>query len=122
MLQRRRILIAEDEALIAFELALAVQDAGGEVVGPVATVQDGLKLLASEDVHAAILDVQLIDRDIVPVAAILLERGKVVVFHCASRVPSEIVDRFGEPVLCPKPMLPDEVVARLARLIDPEIA
>jgi DNA-binding NarL/FixJ family response regulator len=118
MLNHRRILIAEDEALIAYELAQAVEDAGGEVVGPVATVREGLELLSKEEVHAAILDVRLVDRDVAPIAAVLLEKGKVVVFHTASPVPAEIVDRFGVPVVCPKPMQSGQVIIRLARLIE----
>ena len=72
MLDRRRILIAEDEAFIAFELATAVENAGGQVVGPVASVSEGLRLLDREDVDAAILDVRLIDRDVTPIATLLL--------------------------------------------------
>ncbi len=39
-------LIAEDEALIAYELALDVEEAGGEVVGPVASVREGFRPLS----------------------------------------------------------------------------
>jgi DNA-binding response OmpR family regulator len=117
MLNRRRILIAEDEALVAFELALAVEQAGGEVVGPVDSVREGLELLANEEVHAAILDVRLVDRDIAPIAAILLEQGKAVVFHTASPVPDEIIARFGVPVVCSKPMQVGHVIIRLAALL-----
>jgi DNA-binding response OmpR family regulator len=117
MLNRRRILIAEDEALIAYELAQAVEEAGGEVVGPIDSVSEGLRLLSNEDVHAAILDVRLVDRDVAPIAAVLLEQGKVVIFHTASPVPADILERFGVVVVCPKPMLSDQVVTRLARLI-----
>ena len=117
MLERRRILIAEDEALIALELAAAVESAGGEVVGPVASVKEGLQLLDQEDVDAAILDVRLIDRDAAPIATLLLERGRAIVFHSASPVPAEVVDRFGAPVVCPKPMPSDLVATHLARLL-----
>jgi DNA-binding NarL/FixJ family response regulator len=116
VLNHRRILIAEDEALIAYELAQAVEDAGGEVVGPVASVREGLRLLSHEEVHAAILDVRLLDRDIAPIAAALLELGKMVIFHTASPVPDEIVERFGVPVVCQKPMHSNHVVTCLARL------
>ncbi len=118
MLDHRRILIAEDEALIAEDLASAVREAGGEVGGPVASVTDGLGVLAREEIHAAILDVRLIDRDVAPIAVALLKQGKRVVFHSASPIPTEIVERFGSPVVCAKPMQSDRVVTRLARLID----
>jgi DNA-binding LytR/AlgR family response regulator len=117
MLNRRRILIAEDEALIAYELTKAVEDADGEVVGPVDSVKEALRLLAGEEIHAAILDVQLVDRDVAPIAAALLEQGKAVVFHTASPVPAEIARRVGALVVCAKPMLSAQVVTRLAGLI-----
>jgi DNA-binding NarL/FixJ family response regulator len=117
MLARRRVLIAEDEELVALSLARAVEDADGEVVGPVSSVREGLALLAETDVHAAILDVSLADRDVIPIARALLERGKVVVFHTASPIPDEIVTRPDQIVVCPKPMGAETVVTRLAGLI-----
>jgi DNA-binding response OmpR family regulator len=117
MLSQRRVLVAEDEVLIAGDLASAVMEAGGQVVGPVASVGEALALLAREDVHAAILDVRLVDRDVVPLAALLLERGVVVVFHTASPVPQEITDRYGDVVVCPKPMQSEQVVFQLAVLM-----
>jgi len=117
MLHRRRILVAEDEPIIAHDLTLAIEEARGEVVGPVASVAEGLALIAREEIDAAILDVLLIDRDVAPIAEALLESGKVVLFHTASSVPAEITGRFGEVVVCPKPMLSEQVVHRLAGLI-----
>jgi DNA-binding NtrC family response regulator len=120
MLSQRRVLVAEDEVIIASELAAAVVDAGGEVVGPVASVREGLALLGREAVHAAILDVRLTDGEVSPIAHALLERGAVVVFHSASPVPREITDRHGDVVVCPKPMQSDDVVYKLAVLMSPE--
>ena len=119
MLSQRRVLVAEDEFIIASELAAAVEEAGGKVVGPVASVREGLALLRREVVHAAILDVRLVDGEVSPMAHVLLERGVVVVFHSASPIPREITDRHGAVVVCPKPMPPDHVVHRLAVLISP---
>jgi len=117
MLNRRRVLVAEDEPFIARALALAVEDADGEVVGPVASVAEGLAVLSREPVDAAILDVRLTDRDVAPIARALLARGKVVVFHTGSAVPDEITEQFGNVAVCPKPMASERVVNRLAGLI-----
>ena len=103
--------------MIATELAAAVVDAGGEVVGPVASVREGVALLGRVAVHAAILDVRLTDGEVSPIAHLLLEQGVVVVFHSASPVPPEITERHGDVVVCPKPMQPDHVVYQLAVLM-----
>jgi DNA-binding NtrC family response regulator len=119
MLGRRRVLVAEDEVIIASELAAAIEEAGGEVVGPVASVRDGLAILSREAVHAAILDVRLVDGLVSPIADVLLERGAAVVFHSASPVPREITERYSDVVVCPKPMPSEHVVYRLAVLMRP---
>jgi DNA-binding NarL/FixJ family response regulator len=115
MLSDCRVLIAEDEAFVACDLACAVEAAHGQVIGPFATVQEGLVYLAHCDVHAAILDVHLADRDIGPLAIALLDRGSIVVFHTSSDVPQEVTDRHGPQSVCSKPQASDRVVWDLAK-------
>ncbi|MGH8338509.1 MAG: response regulator [Gammaproteobacteria bacterium] len=117
MLQGHRIFIAEDEAIVAWDLADSIREAEGEVVGPVATVKEGLTLLAKESFHAAILDVQLADRDVTPLAMILIERGIVVVFHTGTGVPEAISTRYGDQPICRKPIASRHVIRRLAELM-----
>jgi DNA-binding response OmpR family regulator len=117
MLAGRRVLIAEDELLIAESLAQAVEDAHGEVIGPISRVRDGLVLLTRDEVHAAILDVRLVDGDVFPLAKTLLDRGKVFVLHSASPAPEGIVATPGRVSFCPKPMGAALVVTHLAALI-----
>ena len=117
MLTGRRVLIAEDEPLLALDLSLSIEEARGEVVGPVATVAEALALIEREPVEAAILDVHLADRDIAPVAEALLARGVAVLFHTASAVPGEIARKFGAVPVCPKPMPPQAVLDTLARAL-----
>ena len=69
MLDQCAVLIVEDNFLIAISLAEAVQDAGGTVVGPASTTTEALSLLDQHQVRAAILDVDLADRDVEPVLA-----------------------------------------------------
>lgn len=117
MLNDCRVLIAEDEALIALDLAHAVEAAKGQPVGPFATVKDGLVYLAHNDVHAAILDVRLADRDVAPLALTLLDRGRPVVFHTASDVPREVARRYGALTICRKPLPAEHVVLQLAKAL-----
>lgn len=118
MLNNCKILIAEDEAFIAADLAGAVEDAHGAVVGPCFTVSEGMHCLADGEVHAAILDVSLPDGEVTPLAIALLERELVVVFHTASAIPAAVIQRFGAALpLCRKPMESVHVVRHLARAL-----
>lgn len=71
----RRILIVEDEMLIAMMIEDALQDSGGKIVGPAATLERALKLAREEEFDAAILDVTIRGGKVYPVAELLLARG-----------------------------------------------
>jgi DNA-binding NtrC family response regulator len=58
-LAEKRILIAEDESLIALELESALEDLGCEVVGPVARPADVLRHAELGGLDGALLDVNL---------------------------------------------------------------
>ncbi|WP_414470621.1 response regulator [Microvirga sp. M2] len=75
-LQGRRILVVEDEYMMAEDLQRDLQQVGAEVVGPVPSVTDALRLLAMEEtIDGAILDVSLRGEKAYPVADALRERG-----------------------------------------------
>ena len=77
----RRVLLAEDEPLVAMELESQLQALGFTVVGPASTLQEALQLVG-EDValDAAVLDVNLRGQAVFPVADLLVRRGVPVVF------------------------------------------
>ena len=75
-LRDRRILVVEDEYMMADDLQYELEKAGAEVIGPVPSVADALRLLATEEViDGAILDVNLRGEKAYPVADVLRERA-----------------------------------------------
>ncbi len=103
LLRDRHILLVEDEYFIADAMQRSLEDVGAHVVGPVASVKDALALLRSEPVSAAILDVNLDDEGVFPVAEALVARGIPFVFatgYSASDLPPQWrhVPRFEKPV------------------------
>lgn len=74
-LQGKHILVVEDETLLAMMLEDVFSDAGAHVVGPAATVEQAMALVASELIDVALLDVCLRDQRSDPVAATLRQRG-----------------------------------------------
>jgi two-component system, response regulator PdtaR len=55
----RRILVVEDEALVAFDNEYQLSDAGYEVVGTVDTLADATKLIESEPIDLVLSDIKL---------------------------------------------------------------
>lgn len=70
-----RVLVVEDEALVAMLVEDMLADMGCEVMGPAGSVKQALDLLAREEPQAAILDVNLGGEAIYPVADALMARG-----------------------------------------------
>jgi CheY-like chemotaxis protein len=55
----RRILVLEDEFLIAMDLVDLLEDLGAEIVGPAHRNEQALELLANSHIDAAVLDVNI---------------------------------------------------------------
>ena len=71
----KRVLIVEDDYLIAERLSRAIEDDGFAVIGPVDTVAGALGLLGRERPDAALLDVRLRHGDSLEIARALRQRG-----------------------------------------------
>jgi CheY-like chemotaxis protein len=70
-----RILVVEDEALVAADLAATLEARGWRVVGPFARLRDALAWLAADRPDAALLDVNVAGEMVVPVADRLAALG-----------------------------------------------
>ncbi|MFN4141776.1 response regulator [Aestuariivirga sp.] len=79
-LRGKRILVVEDEALIAVMVEDMLTELGSEVVGPAATIDAAMALAREEAIDAAVLDVNVRGERIDPVAEVLIERGVPVLF------------------------------------------
>jgi CheY-like chemotaxis protein len=55
----KRILIVEDEVILALDFEDAIAELGYEVVGPALSLDHGLRLATSEAIDCALLDVNL---------------------------------------------------------------
>ena len=77
----RRVLVVEDESLVAMLLETILEDMGCTPVGPTGTVEDGLAIVADPaPLDAALLDVNVAGRQVFPVAEALKARGVPFVF------------------------------------------
>jgi DNA-binding response OmpR family regulator len=79
-LSGKRVLVVEDEAMIAAMVEEMLAELGAVVVGPAGTIERGLSLATDEQLDAALLDVNIRSARVDPVAAVLFSRGVPVVF------------------------------------------
>lgn len=104
VLRGRRILIVEDDYIIAADLAGMLQDRGVEVVGPVASVAQAIAQIGGEPgIDAAIVDINLGSENAYPVADALLARGVPFAFTTGYHAPAIPADYAHVP-RCEKPV------------------
>ena len=71
LLDGKRILVVEDEALIAAMLEDMLHELGATVVGPALTIKSAIALARADEIDAAVLDVNIRSERVDPVADIL---------------------------------------------------
>lgn len=108
MLEQRRILVVEDEYLLAQEICEWLQGAGVTVVGPAATIAAALEAVrGTTQIDAALVDLNLRGEMAYPVADALRQRGIRFVFltgYDSGAIPARYkdVDRCEKPLDRPK--------------------
>ncbi|HYE48394.1 MAG TPA: response regulator [Azospirillaceae bacterium] len=110
-----RVLVVEDEFLIALSLSEMIQGMGYRPLGPARSVAEARELLAAETPDAAMLDCRLRDGLSAPVAELL--RGRGVPFVWLTGYEQSDLPRPGEPVLR-KPATTDDMERALRALLD----
>lgn len=113
LLAGKRVLIVEDESLVAELVADIADDMSAERVGIVATVAQALKSVASEPWDLAILDYNLQGTPSWPVAEALRERG--IPYLMVSGYGQDLITDPSTPVLA-KPYSVADFVAAIRRV------
>jgi DNA-binding NtrC family response regulator len=101
----RRILIAEDEILIALQLEAILQELGCQIVGPVTRVDEVRACLEARSFDGALVDVNLRGEQIFGVLPALIELG----------VPVVIASGYADTTLFPPQF---RAVPRIAKPFD----
>jgi two-component SAPR family response regulator len=103
-LEGRKLLVVEDDYLIALELTHSLQDVGARIIGPVATIAEAAALIDDGFlIDGAILDINLDGQRVYPLAERLRARGVPFVFTTGYDdwvLPKEFADvpRLEKPV------------------------
>jgi CheY-like chemotaxis protein len=112
-----RILVAEDEILIALDISATLVDAGAEVAGPATTIRSAIAIAQTETLSAATLDVRLGQETTEAVAATLAARNIPFVFYSGQTLPSDMRDRWPKCPIIVKPAGQNAIVAAIAGLL-----
>ena len=113
----KRVLIVEDELIIAMMLECELNDGGCDVIGPTPSVEAALRLIDKERLDCALLDYRLVDETSGRIASVLAERNipfLLMTGHCAGDLPSELRDK----TLLQKPVTGKALRAALEAILD----
>jgi CheY-like chemotaxis protein len=108
----KRVLVVEDELLVAMLIEDILHDNGCIVLGPFATLPEALAAAADPAIDIAVLDVNLRGQKVYPVGELLAERG----------IPFFLLSGYGEDAapadhpewkVCAKPFKPEAVTRML---------
>lgn len=117
ILRDRRLLVVEDDYMLATDLAEALRAHGAKVIGQAASVEDALKLVASADgIHGALIDPDLGGEPAFPVADALRQGGVPFAFvtgYDAWAIPKG----YADAPYFEKPVDADRLVGSLARAL-----
>jgi CheY-like chemotaxis protein len=113
-----RVMLVEDDFIVAFDMQSLLEDYGARVLGPATSVREARELIDRQTPNAAVLDVNLNGEWVFPIAEILLERGVPFVFATAYADD----DRLFPPSLrtaprLAKPVVPDALIAHVERML-----
>jgi CheY-like chemotaxis protein len=98
-----RVMIVEDEFIIADEIAMIVEGAGHAVIGPVASVEDATAMLGTDRPDFAIIDANLRGQSSSPLARSLA--GMEIPFCvCTGYRLDDLQPTFGDVAVIQKPV------------------
>jgi CheY-like chemotaxis protein len=119
-LQGKRILVVEDEAIVAMLLEDVLLDAGARIVGPAVSIGDALELIetvmADGGLSAAVLDIDLDGKVVTPVADRLAALGVPFLFATGYGESCDTAGHRASPVLH-KPFIPHELILAVEFLV-----
>lgn len=113
----KRILVAEDEPFIGFDIIDAIEAAGASALGPAGTVKAALQILDSNRIDGAILDVNLLDGDVAPVIEVLLAKTVPFIIHTGAGLTDALRQSYPGLTVFYKPTSPDVLVETIQGML-----
>ncbi|WGF90942.1 response regulator [Marinivivus vitaminiproducens] len=115
-LEGMRILVVEDDPVIAIDMEEILVRAGAEVIGPVSYLPKAFEVATHQVLSAAMLDVRLGDQSVEPAAQLLAARGIPIVFYTGQPLPFPLQRDWPRSTTLYKPATTDAIINALTRL------
>jgi DNA-binding response OmpR family regulator len=117
MTGRLKILVVEDDALIAMELEERLGELGYDVIGPALTLEAAEKSVAKQRPDAALLDANLAGRSSVGLGAALFAQGVPIAFCTGYDQIKDLPPELAATPVLTKPISDADLVAGLKKLV-----
>lgn len=112
----RRILLAEDEALVSLDLAATITAAGGTIVGPFVSNADALAALPSGQIDAAVVDLNLRGERSTALME-TLDRARIPFIICSGYGVASVPPAFRRRPFVAKPFFTHDLIAALGHVL-----
>jgi signal transduction histidine kinase/DNA-binding response OmpR family regulator len=117
----KRLLVVEDEVLVALDIVTALEGAGAEVAGSAGTAKDALNIINNTSLDAALLDANLRGDPVDEIANALAARNVPFLF-VTGYGPEGLPKGFGGNGILSKPFGQEQLVAAVALLVQAPVA
>lgn len=114
---QKKILLVEDDALIAMEMEERLADMGYAVLGPAATIEAAEQAIAKEKPDVALLDANLRGRTTVELGVALVAQGVPVAFCTGYEEVKGLPPHMASTPVLTKPIMDEDLAATLKKLL-----
>lgn len=121
ILSGHRILIVEDNALLAMSFEDIISRSGAQIVGPAGTLKEAEMLAMGEQISGAMLDIKLHYDEVWPVAHILAGRGIPFVFCSGHFEPHSLPAEWSQRPILVKPARPRHIIEKLLQAVGSKV-
>ena len=115
LLAGMRVLVVEDDHVVATDVTDAIERADGEVVGPVSSLKEAGRVAKTDAFDVAVLDVNLVDGEITPILESLHARKIPMLVYTGSGLPEKVARRHPDVRVLEKPVLPARLLGEIVK-------
>jgi len=119
MMEQPMVLIAEDELIVGLDLCNTIEEAGFRTEGPHENISSVLLAMQKDKPDLAILDINLSDGQVFPLAKMLMDEDVPVIFHSGAYDRRSVEVRFPGVAALNKPCSPPEMIMAARKALKP---